>query len=183
MDQLRFAEIVEDRIKNLEEANNYLTQLTLKNIDHKRAFLGNLMTISAAITAALFFILTTDFKSSLPNFYSLLISVSAFFSVLFITANAAYMVTLLSQESMNLDKRLAFGRKSKEDFISKLNRYTINNIDEYNHYVQEQYLEENKLVDSKLIDGEKYFLCTIALFIISYIPLLFILYHVLCMNS
>ncbi|MBU3999748.1 hypothetical protein KKG29_01025, partial [Patescibacteria group bacterium] len=102
-ERANYIKIIEGRESALEEGEKRTIELMLKNIDHKRAFLGTTMTISAAIIAGLFILLASkDFN----NCFNLLAIVSSFCFAIFIISSSIYLTVILSQESLSLDKHL-----------------------------------------------------------------------------
>ena len=166
-EQPAYIKTLEERERNLNEGERQPIELNIKNIDHKRAFLGTLMTISAALIAGLFL-----FMSGKQNegYYEVLAMLSGVGLAVFVGSSAYYLRLLLSQESEEGDDRLEFVRKSKEDFIEKVG-IVITDLDSYEKYRQDKYEEEKKLKRKIRGSDEKYFKLITGLFILSAVPL------------
>ena len=115
--------------------------MSLKNIDHKQAFLNAIMTISAAIIAGLFILLTNN---DIGACLSLLALIGGAFLIIFITIASIYFVCLLAGESKQLDKTLKFVQKSQKDFIESVG-VTIIDIDSYEKFRYKKEKESEKL--------------------------------------
>lgn len=167
-EQPRFIKIIEDKGRSLEKGEKETIELISKNIDHKRAFLGTLMTISAAILAGLFILLTNNVLEQ-ERFY-FFAALSGFGFASFIIYSSIYLIFLLSQESLSLDKRLLFLRNSGDDFIGKVG-VDIVDIDGYEKYRNEQYGKESKLKKEIKGSHEIWFMISGGLFFISCLPI------------
>ena len=116
-EKINYIKAIENRWDALEEGEKRILELALKNIDHKRAFLGTNMTISAAIVAGLFILLVSG---EFNIYFNSLAIISSLFFVIFIISSSIYFTALLSQEGLSLDKRLQFVKSSKQDFLKSM---------------------------------------------------------------
>ncbi|MBU1130970.1 hypothetical protein KJ840_02450 [Patescibacteria group bacterium] len=168
-ENVNYIKIIERKWNALEEGEKRIIELGLKNIDHKRAFFGTTMTISAAIIAGLFILLANkDYNSC----FNLLATISSLFFATFIISSSIYITTILSQESSSLDKSLKFVRASKQDFIKNVENETINSIDSYNKYRKQKFKEEKELKQEVRASSETWFILINSLFIFSCLLLL-----------
>lgn len=167
-EQPKFIKIIEDRDKNLGESEKQIIDQSSKHIDHKRAFLGTLMTIAAAIIAGLF-LLTNN--NSGAFYLNLLAKISGFGFGLFIISSASYLIAIFSQESLSIDRRLEFIKNSRRDFVEKVG-IEITDIDSYEKYREQKY-EEGKGVGSEIKGSREIWFVSISLlFVISSVPLI-----------
>jgi len=143
-------------------------EFILRNIDHKRAFLNAIMTISAAVIAGLFILLTSNDISACLNLLSLVVGA---FLMVFIIIASIYLVYLLSGESKLLDEKLKFIQKSKKDFIDKVG-VEITDIDSYERFRKQQHIEEQGLIKETKFSSEFWFIFVNGLFILSCVLLL-----------
>lgn len=163
---------VEGRFNVLEEGENRTIGLAIKNIDHKRAFLGTAMTISAATIAGLFILLDgKDFD----GYFKLLAMISSFCFAIFIISSSIYLTLILSQESSSLDNSLKFVRKSQIDFVEKIDKGIVSNIDSYEKHRNEKYDEEAKIKKEIKGSSEIWFILINILFIFPWFLLLIML--------
>jgi hypothetical protein len=160
----RFIKIIEDRIQSLEVGENKIIEFIIKNLDHKRAFIGTLMTIAGGILAGLFFLFTKE-NSDISRF-GFLARFGGNCFALFIIISAFYLISILSQESISLDKKLDFIRKSREKFIERLGD-KITNLKTYEKYREIEYKKEMDNSEKKWFTEEKYFKIVCGLFVIS----------------
>lgn len=163
-----FIKILDQREQSLDEGEKGLIELNSLNVDHKRAFLGTLMTISAATIAGLFFLFTNKDLSDCLIFYS---KISGLGHALFILASSAWLTLILSQESVDISNKIVFVRESREEFVSKVGSEIIN-LDTYEKYRNTKNQEENKLKRYIWGDSERWFVGLCILFVISSIPLI-----------
>lgn len=161
--QLDLIETLKEREKILNSGEQRMIQLCSKNIDHKRAFLGTLMTISTGIITGLFILA--------KNESSLLIIISGFGLIVFVVFCALYLLILLSQESLQLGEKLDFIKKSKKDFIQSVGTRIVD-IDTYKEYRNEQYEKELKINREIKGSRERWFIFICSQFIVSLIALL-----------
>lgn|SRR3989338_1916682 len=166
-EQPEYIKILEDRERNLEESEKRIIELNLKNIDHKRAFLGTTMTISAAIIAGLFILLT---NKNYDGCFSLLVMTSASLFAVFMIGSSIYLTSILAQESLALDGRFKFIRESKRDFIEKVG-IAIIDIDSYEKYREQKYKEGKGLEREIKGSHEIWFVLLNILFILPFILL------------
>ena len=159
---------IEEKEQSIDEGERRTIELNIKNIEHKRAFLGTLMTISSAFVAGLFIFIGKINNNEL--IYRILTMVSGLGLTFFVISSAYYLGFLLSEEGREGDERLGFVKKSKKDFIEKVG-VTINDLNSYEKYRQEKYEEERKLDRKITFSDEKWFKFVICLFIISAVPL------------
>lgn len=164
-----YIKIIETRFNILEEGEKRTIELALKNIDHKRAFLGTTMTISAAVIAGLFILLTSKDHS---NCFSLLVIVSSFCFTIFIISSSIYLTVLLSQEGSLLYKSVQFVRSSQQDFIKNVKNRTIHDIGTYEEYRKQKYQEEGESKQEVRGSSEIYFVLINILFIFPWFLLL-----------
>lgn len=170
-EQPQYIKTLEERERTLDEGEEKTVGLILKHVDHKRAFLGTLMTISAAVLAGLFILLTSNDSGTCV---STLATISGFGFALFIITSSAYLAFLLAQESLSLDKHLHFIQEAKRDFIAKVG-IAITDLDSYEKYRKQKHKEE---VDTKPKERglwEGWFIIVNALFVLSAI-LVFVLF-------
>lgn len=171
----KYIKILEDREKSLEDAERETLEIGIKIVSHKRAFLGTLMTIAAAIIAGLFVLLTTE--SLNKNCLHVLVTISGFGFVVFILCSAVYLTILFTQESILTDKRLKFLRESKIEFIQKIGN-DIKDFDSYERYRQEKHKKEIQLNFQNEVWGssELWFQLVSCLFVISSVLLLIVFF-------
>ena len=168
--KIGFIKLVEERENILNEGEKRTIELLLKNLDHKRAFLNNLMSMSVAVIAGLFLLLI----SNDGEFFSTLLIIIAVLSfALFVIISTIWLTYLFSKESSSLDRSLEFIKTSKQDFIQKLKDGTIKDFETYENYRKEKYKEEKTKI-KKEIKGtsEFWFIFIIFLFVFSFIILL-----------
>lgn len=173
----KYVKIIEDRVKTIDEGEQNAINLGIKNVDHKRAFLGTLMTIATAITAGLFLFFSGEVSAN--KFVYNLAVISGVGMAAFVCAAAVYLTVLLSQESTHLSGRLKFVRKSKADFVDKLGT-EIHDIDSFNKFREKMYAEEVAVGKKIPSSWEGWFILICSLFIISAIPLLIMFARLLC---
>lgn len=162
----KYIKILEERQKSLDEGENRTMELSGKNIDHKRGFLGTLMTIAAAILVGLFILLTTEYvNESLSYFWA---AVSGIGFATFLVGSTIYLGLILSQESVSIDKHLKFVRDSRRDFIGKVG-IEITDIDSYERYREKKYMEEKELHPANEVKGsaEFWFRLIVGFFVLS----------------
>jgi len=165
-----FVKILDQREKSLDEGEGGLIELTSLNVDHKRAFLGTLMTISAATIAGLFFLFTNN---GLNNDYLVFLAkLSGLGHASFILASSVWLTFILSQESSALDRKLTFVRESRNEFVNKVGSEIIN-IDTYEKYRNTKTQEEKDLKKPIWGDSEKWFVGLCILFTLASLPLIF----------
>ena len=162
-DQPQYIKTLEERERTLDEGEKKTIELISKHLDHKRAFLGTLMTIAAAVIAGLFILVVGKDSSTCVN---TLATASGFGFALFIISSSIYLTFILAQESLSLDKHLHFVQDSKKDFIEKVGT-TITDIDTYEHYREQKYKEEITSKQKERALGEGWFIGINALFIFS----------------
>jgi uncharacterized membrane protein YcjF (UPF0283 family) len=155
--------ILEEKVEKLQESERNVIEIGIKIIDHKRAFLGNVMTIAAAILAGLFFLLTTK-ELSVCTYHLAMASGIGF--ALSIVAASIYLLAIFSHESVVNDRRLKFVRESRQELIRKFNNHEINNIVDYEEHVKQKMGEEKNLTtqDKTWIVEEKWFVAVGFLF-------------------
>ncbi len=162
-EQPKYIKIIEDREKILEEGERRIIEIGITNLDHKRAFLGTLMTIAAAIVAGLFIFTNTGTSHPCLNFLAMLSGTGL---ALFIVFSAVYLIMILSQESRQIDERLQFIRDSRKDFIEKVGK-EITNIDSYERFREESYGKEKGLTKPLKSSNEIWFILVTCLFVLS----------------
>ena len=170
-EQPQYIKTLEERERTLDDGEEKTIGLISKHVDHKRAFLGTLMTISAAVLAGLFILFTSNDSGTCV---STLATISGFGFALFIITSSAYLAFLLAQESLSLDKHLRFIQEAKRDFIAKVG-IAITDLDSYEKYRKQKHKEE---VDAKPKERglwEGWFIIVSALFVLSAI-LVFVLF-------
>lgn len=170
-EEINFIKTLENREKTLEEGEKAMIGLTLKNIEHKRAFLGTLMTIATAVIAGLFILLV---DKNLNSCFNLLAIMSGLGFAVFIISSSIYLTAILAQESLSLDKHLRFIRESKKDFIKKVGT-TITDINSYEEYRKQKYKEEKESKQEVRGSHEIWFVLINTLFIFSFLLLLILL--------
>jgi hypothetical protein len=176
-EQPKYIKTLEDRSKFIDEGEKRLTELILVNIDHKRSFLGILMTIAAAVIAGLFILMINE-NSDYLNLFSTISSLG--FSI-FIISSGIYLTFILSQESQTLDSGYKFIKNSKKNFLEKIGTEIVD-LDSYEKYRIQKYEEEkDSKIESKLI-SEKWFIGVSLFFIGSAISTLIMLIYALCKN-
>jgi len=167
--KIDFINLIEKRESILDEGEKRTIELSLKNLDHKRAFLNNLMNMSVAIIAGLFLLLI----SNDGDFFSTLLIIAVISFALFVIISTIWLTYLFSKESSSLDRSLEFIKTSKQDFIQKLQDGTIKDFGTYENYRKEKYKEEKTKI-KKEIKGtsEFWFIFIIFLFVFSFVILL-----------
>lgn len=164
----QYIETLEKKEQSLNEGEKDTIELISIHVNHKRAFLGTLMTISAAVIAGLFLLSTGE---SFDQCLKILATVSGIGFALFIIISGAYLTLLMAQESVSLDKRLLFVQSSKKDFISKVGM-EITDLDSYERYREQKY-EEEKNSNHQIIGlWEGWFVIVCGLFVVSSILVL-----------
>ncbi len=180
-EKLSFIEAIEERERILDQGERQAIDLAIKNIDHKRAFLGTLMTISVAVIAGLFVLISQD-----NGCLNLLVTINCIFFVSFLLASTIYLTIILSRESISLNKNLEFIRESKRDFIRSLTDGTIKNLDGYEEYRKKKYKREKELRKNIKNLSEIWFILINVLFVFSiillFITLLFIIFKQPCLK-
>lgn len=167
-EQPKYIEILEGHERDLEESEKRIMELVFININHKRAFLNAIMTISAAVIAGIFILLISN---DIGACLSLLVLISGVSLMIFIITASIYLVHLLSSESKSLDKRLKFIQESKKDFINKVG-IEIFDIASYENFREKQHKEEKGLIKEIKFSSESWFIFVSILFILSCILLL-----------
>ena len=170
-EQPQYVKTLEERERTLDTGEERTIGLISKHVDHKRAFLGTLMTISAAVLAGLFILFTSKDSGACVN---TLATISGFGFALFIIASSAYLAFLLAQESLSLDKHLRFIQKAKKDFIAKVG-IDITDLDSYERYRKQKHKEEVDLKPKERGLWEGWFVLVSILFVLSAI-LVFVLF-------
>lgn len=170
-EQPAYLKTLEDRDKSLDEAENRVRELGIKVIDHKRSLLGNLMTISAAIIAGLFILLTVQDPQTECT-YRLAILTGIGFGFFIISASY-YMMSLLSHDSERNDKHLNFVIDAHTDFVAKVGKEIVD-LDSYEKYREKKFSEEKELKagDETWVSKEIWFRAINWLFIISVVGVL-----------
>lgn len=169
-EQPQYIKTLEERERTLDEGEKRTIELISKHVDHKRAFLGTLMTISAAVLAGLFILFTGD---GLTVCVKSLGTVSGLGFALFILASSAYLTFLLAQESLSLDKHLRFVQDSRKDFIAKVG-ISITDLDSYERYREEKNKQEKVSRPKERGLWEGWFVIVNVLFVLSAILVLFL---------
>lgn len=172
-EQPKYIKILEDREKDLEESEVVIMGLIAKNIDHKRAFFGNTMSIAAIIVAGLFIFLASD---NLDNYFVALAQIDGFLFTSFLISSSIYLTYILAMESTQLDKHLKFIQESKKDFIESIGK-TIVDIDSYEKFRKQKYHEGKNIKRDIKGSSEFWFVAINILFIVSFLPLLIFLIH------
>lgn len=168
-EQPKYIKILEERERTLNEGEKRTIELISQHVGHKRAFLGTLMTISAAVIAGLFLLISSNDSNGCLSVLSI---ISSFGFAFFIIGSSSYLTWILLQEGISLDGYLKFVKDSKKDFINRIG-VDIFGIDSYEQYKEQKYKEEIATKPKeKIISDEKYFVGICALFIISTILLL-----------
>lgn len=167
-EQPKYIKTLEERERTLDEGEKRTFELISKHLDHKRAFLGTLMTIAAAVVAGLFFLIVNKDSNGCLNTLSIIGSLGFAF---FIISSSVYLTWILSQESSSLDEHLKFIQDSRKDFIEKVG-VDIVDMDSYERYREEKYKEEIEVKPKEKGTDEKYFVGICVLFIISSVLLL-----------
>lgn len=162
-EQPQYIKTLEERERTLDGGEKSTIELILKHVEHKRAFFGTLMTISAAVLAGLFFLFTGKDLDNLPNF---LATASGFGFALFIIISSIYLTFLLAQESLSLDKHLRFIKDAKKDFIAKIG-IEITDLDSYERYREKKQKEEKESRPKEIGLWEGWFVIVGGLFILS----------------
>lgn len=137
-EQPKYIKTLEERERSLDEGEKRTIELLSKHLDHKRAFLGTLMTIAAGVIAGLFILITGEDPGIC---ISLSAKVSGLGFAVFIVSSSIYLTFILAQESVTLDKHLRFLQDSKRDFINKVG-ISITDLDSYEEYRKKKYEEE-----------------------------------------
>ncbi len=172
-EQPQYIKILENRERDLEESEKRMIELVAKNIDHKRAFFGNTMSISAVIVAGLFIFLSSD---NLNGCLSMLAKIDGVLFTSFLISSSIYLTCILSQESISLDGRLKFIQKSKKEFINSVGDKIID-IDSYEKFREEKY-NEGKSAERKIAGASEFWFVAInVLFITSFLPLLIFIWY------
>jgi hypothetical protein len=167
-EQPQYIKTLEERERTLDEGEKRTIELISKHIDHKRAFLGTLMTISAAVLAGLFILFSGKDTGACIN---TLATISGLGFSLFIIFSSFYLTFLLAQESLSLDKNLHFVRDSRKDFIEKVG-IAITDLDSYERYRGEKNKEEKNSRPKEKGLWEGWFVIVSGLFILSTIIVL-----------
>ena len=167
-EQPKYIKTLEERERTLDEGEKRTFELISKHIDHKRAFLGTLMTIAAAVVAGLFFLIVSKDSNGCLNTLSI---ISGFGFAFFIIGSSVYLTWILSQESISLDEHLKFIQDSKKDFIERVGTGIVD-MDSYEQYREQKYKEETEAKPKEKATSEKYFIGICVLFIISSVLLL-----------
>ncbi len=162
-EQPQYIKTLEERERTLDEGEKRTIELNSKHLDHKRAFLGTLMTISAAVLAGLFILFTGKDSGVCVN---LLATISGFGFALFIISVSLYLTFLLAQESSSLDKHLQFVQNSRKDFIAKVG-VAITDLDSYERYREQKNKEEQDLRPKEKGLWEGWFVTVSGVFILS----------------
>lgn len=168
-EQPQYIKTLEERERILDESEKRTIELISKHLDHKRAFLGTLMTISSAVLAGLFILFTGENSAVCAQS---LATISGFGFALFVLASSAYFTFLLAQESLSLDKNLQFIKNSRKDFIEKIGTF-ITDLDSYERYREEKNKEEKDARPKERGLWEGWFVIVSGLFILSAILVLF----------
>lgn len=134
-----FVKMIENRIKILDEGESRIVKLSLMNIEHKRNFLGNIMSISIAAIAGLFILLS---QSSYFEISEKLVLINVILLGLFIILSAVYLTSILSQESVLLDENIQFTKRTRAEFIESVKNGTVHDIESYEEYRKLKYSEE-----------------------------------------
>lgn len=172
-EQPKYIEILEDREMNLEESEKHEIELSLKNIDHKRAFFGNTMSIAAIIVAGLFIFLASD---NLNTHFVVLAQIDGFLFTSFLISSSIYLTYIMASESVQLDNHLKFIQESKKEFIENIGK-TIVDIDSYEKFREQKYHEGKNIKREIKGSSEFWFIAVNILFIISFLPLLVFLVY------
>lgn len=167
-EQPKYLKILEERERTLDEGEKRMIELISQHVGHKRAFLGTLMTISAAVIAGLFLLISSNDSNGCLSVLSIISGLGFAF---FIISSSSYLTWILSKEGISLDGYLKFVKDSKKDFIKRIG-VDIFGIDSYEQYREQKYKEEVEVKPKEKITSEKYFVGICALFIISAILLL-----------
>lgn len=170
-EQPQYIKTLEERENTLDEGEKRTIELISKHVDHKRAFLGTLMTISAAVLAGLFILFAGNDTGTCV---SLLATVSGFGFALFIVAASAYLAFLLAQESLSLDKHLRFIQEARRDFIAKVG-IVVTSLDSYETYRKQKHKEETGSRSKEVGLWEGWFVIISSVFVLSAI-LVFVLF-------
>ena len=167
-EQPKYIKTLQERERTLDEGEEKTIGLISKHVDHKRAFLGTLMTISAAVIAGLFiFVIGKDSNICI----NILATVGGLGFALFIVGSSVYLTFILAQESLSLDKHLRFVQDSKKDFIEKVSTVIID-LDSYENYRKQKYEEEKASKPKERGLWEGWFILINSLFILSSVLLL-----------
>ena len=162
-EQPKYLRTLEERERTLNEGEKRQAELIQKHLDHKRAFLGTLMTIAAAVVAGLFILTSGDQASVCINKFA---TIGGLGFALFIIGSSFYLTFILSQESIVLSAGFEFVQKSKKEFIEKIG-IEIVDLDTYERYRKEKYQEEQKSKFKRYLLWEGWFVIVNTLFILS----------------
>lgn len=167
----KLTEVLDEREKALDEGEDRVIAANSLNVEHKRSFLGTLMTISVAAIAGLFIFISNSETAS--GCVKLLAKASGLGYACFILASSTWLTAILSQENTVISKKLKFLRDSKADFINKVGVEIIS-LKTYEDYRKIKNQEETTLEKPILGDSEAWFWGICMIFAISSLPLLFI---------
>ncbi len=168
-------ELYNEHSKSLEEFEAKLHSLSNENVGQKRVFLGTLMTISAAVIAGLFFLFSTQYVFSsdgtTQDYALALAKIAGTFQAVFLFCSGSWLTTMLSQEGVDLDRKIAFSKRTRDDFPQKMLTY-IRSEESFRKYVEAKIEEEKKISLKKMFDGEWPFIFISSLFAIAALPLI-----------
>lgn len=163
-------ELLEKNDESLREAEGNIYPLINENVSQKRIFLGTLMTIAAAVIAGLFFLFSKDYISD--SCAQLLAKISGLVYALFIVLSSAWLTALLSQESLKLDGRIQFYKRTGKEFMERAGN-AIKSEDDFREFLNKKLEESGKIEGRKIFgDQEWWFVGISSLFILASLPLM-----------
>jgi len=163
-------EIKEELKEALKHDENSLVQSTNQHVDSKRTFLGTLMTISVAIIAGLFVLITNGNYDSC--FRGLAIGSGGLF-VVSVMGASIYLIVILWGESLSLDRRRQFLINSRGCLMG------VTDDESFRGYGELTLREAEKSKQKVKGSQEIWFVIVSFLLILAFLSLLFVIGNVL----